>query len=76
MGREKSAPVTPKQRPDLLRIRPWNVQRRNLARLEKRKLSFPMRRRQALQTRLDLEQKHQPVRRSLKTMLADDACQM
>ena len=74
--REKAAPEPPEHGPDLLRIRLWNIQGRDLRGAEKPEFTLTMRRRQKLHPQFDLEQEHQPMRLAFVAMFADDACQM
>src|SRR2546423_4789902 len=76
MGREKAAAMPPKQGPDLFAV---GLRQRRLFERgegEEFKPSLVMRRRQGRQSVFQFEQKHQPVRLSLVTVLADDSRQV
>ncbi len=76
MRGKKPAAKLPEPRPDLLAVRLRDFQIRDFFTREKFKTAFTHRRRQQFQFHLHLEQKHQPMRLRLISMLADDSGQM
>jgi len=74
--REKSAAMPPEPGPDLFPVGLRQFQTFERGAGEELKTSFGVVGRQCFQARLDLEQKHEPVRPALVTVLADEAGQM
>src|SRR5437879_12240958 len=75
MGREKSSPMLPEQRPDLLTVRIRYFQFRQGLGGKELKSSFTMWRRQRSQFGFDLDEKQQPMRLSLVRVFADTSGQ-
>lgn len=73
---EKATAMLPEPRPDAFAIRLRQLQTADGVASEKLKPPFAMHRRHGHQPRFHLEQKHQPVRVTLKAVLADDASQV
>src|ERR1017187_2280360 len=76
MRRKKSAAMPPEPGPDLFPVGLRQVQTLERGAGEELKTAFGVVGRQCFQTRLYLEQKHQPVRPALEAVFADEAGQV
>jgi hypothetical protein len=76
VGREEPSTMTPKEGPNLLSIGFRQIQQGQFGATVESKIPLPMRRRNQLQARPDLEKKHQPIGLTLIAILADEAGQM
>src|ERR1039457_4744695 len=73
---EKSAAMPPEPGPDLFPVGLRQLQTLERGAGEELKTAFGVAGRQCFQARLDLEQKHQPVRPALEAVFADEAGQV
>ncbi len=74
--RKKSAPVFLEERPEHVAVRERNPPLRDFVQRHELEVAFLMRRRKAIQSRLELEEKHQPVGLSLVALLGHDPRKM
>ena len=76
VGRKKPSAMTPKEGPDLLPVGFRQIQQSQFRSTVESEISFTMRRRNLLQARPHLEEKHQPMSLPLIPILADETGQV